>query len=111
MLNKLLRHHHKSLFLYQIARCYRPFKLPPLGEEDIPAGTYGGRHIVTMLPGNGIGPELMSYVADVVKFINAPIDFEIVEIRDGPSLQDDINNAVISVKRNGVAIKGIRTDI
>ncbi|GJQ85738.1 hypothetical protein Trydic_g12143 [Trypoxylus dichotomus] len=84
----------------------KAFKHPPLGEEEIPFQPYGGRHIVTMLPGNGIGPELMRHIEDIVKHINAPIDFEKVIIRDGPTLKDDIDNAVTSIKRNGIAIKG-----
>nr|XP_022900861.1 isocitrate dehydrogenase [NAD] subunit gamma, mitochondrial-like [Onthophagus taurus] len=79
---------------------------PPLGNEEIPHKPYGGRHIVTMLPGGGIGPELMNYVEDVVKFVNAPIDFEKCEIKDGPTLDEDLRNAIISIKRNGVGIKG-----
>lgn len=82
------------------------FRYQPLGEVDVPYQPYGGRHIVTMLPGNGIGPELMCHVEDVVKCVNAPIDFEKVTIRDGNDLKDDIDNAIISIKRNGVAIKG-----
>lgn len=34
----------------------------------IPKAHYGGRHTVTMLPGAGIGPELMSYVKEVRKY-------------------------------------------
>lgn len=33
----------------------------------IPKAHYGGRHTVTLLPGAGIGPELMSYVKEVHK--------------------------------------------
>lgn len=33
----------------------------------IPKAQYGGRHTVTLLPGAGIGPELMSYVKEVCK--------------------------------------------
>ena len=32
----------------------------------IPKAHYGGRHTVTLLPGAGIGPELMSYVKEVM---------------------------------------------
>lgn len=32
----------------------------------MPKAHYGGRHTVTMLPGAGIGPELMSYVKEVL---------------------------------------------
>ena len=31
----------------------------------IPKAHYGGRHTVTILPGAGIGPELMGYVKEV----------------------------------------------
>lgn len=30
---------------------------------------YGGRHTVTLLPGAGVGPELMEYVKEVLLFI------------------------------------------
>lgn len=33
----------------------------------IPKAHYGGRHTVTLLPGAGIGPELMNYVKEVQK--------------------------------------------
>lgn len=36
----------------------------------MPKAQYGGRHTVTMLPGAGIGPELMSYVKEVCKHQN-----------------------------------------
>ena len=36
---------------------------------DIPLAKYGGRHTVTMLPGDGIGPEMMSYVKEVFRFV------------------------------------------
>lgn len=36
----------------------------------IPKAHYGGRHTVTILPGAGIGPELMGYVKEVcLKFL------------------------------------------
>ena len=36
---------------------------------DIPLAKYGGRHTVTMLPGDGIGPEMMSYVKEVFRWV------------------------------------------
>lgn len=36
-------------------------------QEIIPIAEYGGRHAVTMLPGGGIGPELMGYVKEVFR--------------------------------------------
>ncbi|KAL3289503.1 hypothetical protein HHI36_022921 [Cryptolaemus montrouzieri] len=71
--------------------------------EPIPVALYGGRHAVTMLPGGGIGPELMSYVREVFKYAGAPVDFEVIDI--DPS-DESIDYALTSIKRNGVAIKG-----
>lgn len=34
----------------------------------IPKAHYGGRHTVTLLPGAGIGPELMGYVKEVCEY-------------------------------------------
>lgn len=67
---------------------------------------YGGRFTVTMLPGDGIGPEMMGYVKEVFRYAGAPVDFE--EIRFDPNAQseEEFFNAITSIKRNGVAIKG-----
>ncbi|KJE93036.1 isocitrate dehydrogenase subunit 1 [Capsaspora owczarzaki ATCC 30864] len=69
---------------------------------------YGGRQTVTLLPGDGIGPEL----ADVVKtiFANArvPVDFEQINVntKDLKSESDTLNEALLSLKRNKVGLKG-----
>merc|ERR1719278_791482 len=59
-----------------------------------------------MLPGDGIGPEMMEYVKEVFKYAGAPVNFETVHL--DPSTDDyrDLENAISSVKRNGCAIKG-----
>ena len=67
---------------------------------------YGGRHAVTMLPGSGIGPELMNYVKDVFRYSGAPIDFEVVNVDPTSEDDTDFTYAITSIKRNGVAIKG-----
>lgn len=33
-----------------------------------PSAKYGGRHTVTMIPGDGIGPELMLHVKSVFRY-------------------------------------------
>ncbi|XP_049817194.1 isocitrate dehydrogenase [NAD] subunit gamma, mitochondrial-like isoform X2 [Aethina tumida] len=71
--------------------------------EPIPVALYGGRNAVTMLPGGGIGPELMGYVKEVFKYAGAPVDFEVIDIDDS---ENDLDYAITSIKRNGVAIKG-----
>ena len=35
-----------------------------------------GRQTVTMIPGDGVGPELMTTVQDVFKVAGVPVDFE-----------------------------------
>lgn len=60
-----------------------------------------------MLPGGGIGPELMSYVKDVFKYGGVPVDFEIVQIDPKSDSNEDLEYAITSIKRNGVAIKGL----
>ena len=34
---------------------------------QMPKAQYGGRHTVTILPGDGVGPELMSHVKEVFR--------------------------------------------
>ncbi|KAL6437206.1 hypothetical protein ACFW04_005038 [Cataglyphis niger] len=67
---------------------------------------YGGRHTVTMLPGAGIGPELMSYVKEIFKYAGVPVDFEDVDIDPNADDNDDLDYAITSIRRNGVALKG-----
>lgn len=64
---------------------------------------YGGRYFVTLLPGHGIGPEMMSHVEKVFERAKVPVDFERVEVDDTP---ESLHNALTSIRRNGVALKG-----
>lgn len=68
---------------------------------------YGGRHAVTMLPGGGIGPELMSYVKEVFRYGGVPVDFETIQIDPKSDSNEDLEYAITSIRRNGVAIKGV----
>ena len=77
-----------------------------LTAANIPMARYGGRHTVTMMPGDGIGPEMMSYVKEVYKHAGAPVDFELVTLDPNTDNYDDLYNAIASVKRNGCGIKG-----
>lgn len=38
-------------------------------QKPLPVAEYGGRHAVTMLPGGGIGPELMGYVKEIFRLV------------------------------------------
>jgi isocitrate dehydrogenase (NAD+) len=72
----------------------------------IPMAKYGGRNNVTMLPGSGIGPELMEHVKRVFTFINAPVDFEVIPIDSNQQSNEELEYAISTIKRNGVALKG-----
>lgn len=72
----------------------------------IPKAHYGGRHTVTLLPGAGIGPELMTYVKEVFSYAGVPVDFEDIEIDPNADDNEDLDYAITSIRRNGVALKG-----
>jgi len=80
-------------------------QLPPLKSKT--AVTYGGRYTVTLIPGDGIGPEMTNHVQEIFRLAGAPINFETVEIDS----QANYDAAVIAVRRNGVALKGNMTTL
>lgn len=68
---------------------------------------YGGRHTVTALPGDGIGPEMLEHIQRIFTFAHVPIDFEVVPLGSSNQTdpQSDLDNAMISIRRNGVCLK------
>ncbi|XP_056129394.1 isocitrate dehydrogenase [NAD] subunit gamma, mitochondrial [Lampris incognitus] len=76
------------------------------GENIPPPAKYGGRHTVTLIPGDGIGPELLNHVREVFRFSCVPVDFEVVPVNSSLATEDDINNAITAIRRNGIALKG-----
>ncbi|KAJ6215973.1 hypothetical protein RDWZM_010473 [Blomia tropicalis] len=67
---------------------------------------YGGRAMVTILPGDGIGPEMVSYVRKLFKAGGFPVDFEEVTLDSMHEDHENMNEAITSILRNGAAIKG-----
>lgn len=74
--------------------------------KGMPKAMYGGRHTVTMLPGGGIGPELMEYVKQVFTAAGVPVDFEEIYVDPNSDSNEELKYAITSIRRNGVAIKG-----
>ncbi|XP_067835651.1 isocitrate dehydrogenase [NAD] subunit gamma, mitochondrial-like [Heptranchias perlo] len=61
---------------------------------------------VTVIPGHGVGPELMGHVGDVFKVAQVPVEFEVVQVDTDADDDRDINRAIQSVARNRVGLKG-----
>ncbi|CAJ0930879.1 unnamed protein product, partial [Mesorhabditis belari] len=71
-------------------------------------GRYGGRHTVTALAGDGIGPEMMEHVKGIFALAHVPVDFEELNLNSSNIKQgeNDLQEAITSIQRNGVALKG-----
>ncbi|XP_072552766.1 isocitrate dehydrogenase [NAD] subunit gamma, mitochondrial-like isoform X1 [Salminus brasiliensis] len=78
----------------------------PISAHQPPPAKYGGRHTVTLIPGDGIGPELLNHVRELFRFCCVPVDFEVVTVDSSVVSEVEINNAVTAIRRNGVALKG-----
>ncbi|GFS10487.1 isocitrate dehydrogenase [NAD] subunit, mitochondrial [Elysia marginata] len=75
-----------------------------------PVSRPSGRHTATLVPGDGVGPELMGGVREVFKAAGAPVDFEEMFISEvSPNQSADLNTVVESFRRNRVGLKGILT--
>jgi len=61
-----------------------------------------------MIPGDGVGPDLMYSVQDVVKAVGAPVDFEVYNLSEvNEALSAPFDAVEKSIRKNGVAIKGV----
>jgi len=67
-----------------------------------------GRYVCTMIPGDGVGPDLMYSVQDVIKAVGAPLDFEVLNLSEvNQALSAPFDAVEKSLRKNGVAIKGV----
>jgi isocitrate dehydrogenase (NAD+) len=70
-------------------------------------------HHVTLLPGEGIGPEVSAAVRRILEAAGVTIEWEVINARLGDSSADTgkvLNQeAIDSVRRNGIALKGPMT--
>jgi len=63
---------------------------------------------VTMIPGDGVGPELMDSVQSVFKSLGAPVSFETMHLSEVQHWNSNkLEDVEDSVKKNKVAIKGV----
>lgn len=86
----------ESLFTSSISEQYQP---QPRFENKVK---------VTMIPGDGVGPELCVSVKQVFDSIGVPVDFEELFVSEvNPRISVPFDIVIDSIKRNGVALKGI----
>uniref|UniRef100_A0AC35TZ88 Iso_dh domain-containing protein n=1 Tax=Rhabditophanes sp. KR3021 TaxID=114890 RepID=A0AC35TZ88_9BILA len=83
------------------------FRSPILKSKNASFASYGGRHTVTAIPGDGIGPEMLEIVKRIFNFCQVPVDFEDCQLTSNPNTTEtELENAIVSIKRNGVGLKG-----
>lgn len=79
--------------------------------SDVFTTKYGGKNRVLLIPGDGVGPEMMFHTKEALRAVRAPVDFEEINLNSKTTTESLIDQTVLAVKRNGVCIKGnIETD-
>lgn len=70
---------------------------------------YGGTHVVTLIPGDGIGQEITDSVRTIFADQRVPVDWDVVDVsgRDDSASAAGVARAVESLRRNKVGLKGI----
>lgn len=65
---------------------------------------------MTLVPGDGVGPDLMNSVRDIFSAAGVPVDFEEIFISEvQPAQSASVEDVVASFKQNRVGLKGIIT--
>ncbi|XP_028031821.1 isocitrate dehydrogenase [NAD] subunit beta, mitochondrial isoform X2 [Bombyx mandarina] len=77
-------------------------------EKNQPRATKEGRIKCTLIPGDGVGPELVYAVQEVFKAASIPVDFESFFFSEvNPTLSAPLEDVVNSIAVNKICIKGI----
>ncbi|VDK88451.1 unnamed protein product [Litomosoides sigmodontis] len=83
------------------------FRSHVLQQNEAKLAKYGGRQMVTLLAGDGIGPEMINHVKRIFAHADVPVDFEETPLSSDVTHMDiDMEYALLSTRRNGVALKG-----
>jgi len=67
---------------------------------------YGGRHTAVLIPGDGIGQEMTVHLKNCLRIIQAPVDFEEIDMLGAVYDEAQIKYAETAIKRSGACIKG-----
>nr|CAD7424788.1 unnamed protein product [Timema monikensis] len=77
-------------------------------QEQAPVSRPEGRTTCTLIPGDGVGPELVYSVQEVFKAAGIPVDFEPFFFSEvNPTLSAPLEDVAGSITRNGICLKGI----
>lgn len=76
------------------------------GVSPVLSTKYGGRHRVTLIHGDGIGPEMMFHIKEVIRHVRAPVEFEDILLNSKTVSESMIEQTLMAIKRNGACIKG-----
>ncbi|KAJ3047220.1 isocitrate dehydrogenase (NAD(+)) idh1, partial [Quaeritorhiza haematococci] len=79
------------------------------GTAPTPGTVYGGIHTITLIPGDGIGQEMVSSVKSIFNAAEVPIEWEQFDLSGFVKGKDEglLKQAMDSIHRNKVALKGI----
>ncbi|XP_028165006.1 isocitrate dehydrogenase [NAD] subunit beta, mitochondrial [Ostrinia nubilalis] len=84
--------------------CLAPHSISTLQSQV----TKEGRIKCTLIPGDGVGPELVYSVQEVFKAASIPVDFESFFFSEvNPTLSAPLEDVVNSISKNKICIKGI----
>jgi isocitrate dehydrogenase (NAD+) len=81
---------------------------PSAEGQSKPAAKPDTRVKCTLIPGDGVGPELVSAMREVLTAMQVPVVFEELFFSEiHPSMSVPVETVVESIKKNGIALKGI----
>ncbi|KAI9318037.1 isocitrate dehydrogenase, NAD-dependent [Dichotomocladium elegans] len=79
----------------------------PVEQKTIFPKKYGGKYTVTLIPGDGIGPDIAESLKEVFRAANVPVEFEQYNVSGLTSEDSDLFvEAMASLRRNKVGVKG-----
>ncbi|XP_067949942.1 isocitrate dehydrogenase [NAD] subunit beta, mitochondrial-like isoform X2 [Watersipora subatra] len=97
-----------SLSRCLLSRGFKTCSSLKLAHSATPVSQPAGKQVVTMIPGDGVWPELMHSVKDVFKLANVPVVFDEKIVSEVQPLQSCSNEEFMeAVKKSNVCIKGI----
>ncbi|XP_043226205.1 isocitrate dehydrogenase [NAD] subunit beta, mitochondrial-like isoform X3 [Amphibalanus amphitrite] len=77
-------------------------------ETERPISKPEGNLTCTLIPGDGVGPELCNVISEVFKAAGVPVDFETYFLSEVHySLSSPLSDVTKSIRRNGSCLKGI----